>query len=142
LSDRQITLTPQELASLEQRLAFRVYEYSASRRNPDSVFALPALRMWLLGQRWPDPPLTRQIELLAVISWWAIRSVEAAPEQEPAIRSELANLLTFLEGASQVRPASLDRLMSADFRDRVYANLRAAANPSPDRRSPARVKEV
>lgn len=132
-----LTPIPQDNASLEQRLAFRVREYSSSRRDRDSVFALPGLRVWILSQAWPEPPISQQLECLAVLGWWAICSADTAPDREPAIRKEVRRLIAYLDGTSKLRPASVDQLLSERNRSRMYANLRAASEPGSERRRAA-----
>ncbi len=122
------------VVSFEQRLTFRIYQYLANDRNADAEFSLAGLRGWMICQRWSDPPASNTIACLAVLSWSMICQADAAPEQERALRYELGRQLDFLDGSSQMRPASLDVVLSQSVRDRVYADLREAAGPDSTRR--------
>jgi hypothetical protein len=124
----------QPISVLEQRFAYRVREYVAGGRSIDPEFTLPGLRSWMLCQHWPDPAISRLVECLAVLSWSAICQVEAEPERELAVRSELAHQLDFLDGVDPHRPATLDTLLSPQGRTTTYANLRKAAEPGSSRR--------
>lgn len=124
----------QPINIFEQRFAYRVREYVAGGRSMDAEFTLPGLRSWMLSQRWPEPTDSLLLECLAVLSWSAICQVEAEPEQETVIRSELARQLDFLEGNDPHRPATLDTVLSMQGRNTTYANLRKAAEPGSSRR--------
>lgn len=119
---------------LEQQLAYRVHAYLAEGRQQDSVFSLPALRMWMLGQTWPFPVPSTRLECLAVLSWSAICAIEAEPEREVVIRGELGRQMDYLDGANVRRPVSLDAFQPAQARIALYTNLRTAAEPGSSRR--------
>lgn len=117
------------IAALEQRFTYRVHEYLSDGRSVDAEFRLPGLRGWMLSQQWPDPPASRKLECLAVLSWNMICRAESEPEHEGDFKRELGQQLDYLDGSSARRPASLDAVLSSEGRAGTYASLRKASEP-------------
>ncbi|MCA9859012.1 MAG: hypothetical protein KC438_04780 [Thermomicrobiales bacterium] len=122
------------VVSLEQRFIYRLSEYLANRRNTDPEFSLPGLRGWMLSQTWPDPAASQTLECLAVLCWSAMCRMDADADREDEIRHELGMQFDYLEGRSNNRPASLERVLSPESRADTYANLRQASAPGSSRR--------
>lgn len=119
---------------LEQRLDYRVRAYAAGGRAMDVEFALAGLRVWMLSQTWPFPAPSAWLECLAALSWSAICAIDAEPEREANVRSELARQLDCLEVTAARRPTSLDELRSGQTCTDLYTSLRQAAEPGSLRR--------
>ena len=120
--------------SLEQQLAYRIAACLAGTRSIDLTFTLPGLRGWMLCQRWPEAAHSDRFECLAVLTWSAICSIDAAPERESIVLKELTQQIEYLGGTRVLRPASLDAFRSAQRRHDLYASLRKAAEPGSSRR--------
>jgi hypothetical protein len=121
-------------SNLEQQLAYRVAACLADARTTDPTFTLPGLRGWMLCQRWPEAALSARLECLAVLTWSAICSIDADPDQEPSVLKELAWQIEYLGGVRALRPASLDAFQSVQARRDLYGSLRKAAEPGLSRR--------
>lgn len=127
--------SPDPLAQLEQRLAYRLRAFAMGGRNMDAEFSLPGLSNWMLSQTWPEKAPTPWMECLVVLGWSAICGAEAEPDREDIVRRELLAQLEYLDGRSDQRPVSLDAFRKEAARTGVYSSLRVASAPGSARRA-------
>lgn len=123
------TRTEDDTPALEQQVRYHVHTYLAGGRIQDAVFTMPRLRGWMLSQSWPAFAPSRQFELLVVLTWNAICTVDEDPEQEVIARGELGRQLDYLQNETGRRPVSLEHFQAQHARRTRYITLREASEP-------------